>query len=105
MSRPESITQTDIEKWNLIISEDPLLSSLPEDFITHPLVKEVMYAGLWLSDRLIELSCPEDIQVRMQYHAGKVSFGRDPWEVHQELLQAYKDNTLIFEPDPNELLN
>lgn len=105
MSRPESVTQADIEKWDIIIDNDPLLLSFPKNFINHPILKEVIYAGLWLSDRLIELLCPEDIQVRIQYHAGRVSFGRDPWDVHQEILESYKNNTLIFEPDPDELLN
>ena len=35
----------------------------------------------------------------------KLSFGRDVWNVHQDILQKYQDNELIFEEDPDAIKN
>ena len=105
MSRPENITNEDIIRWEEIMKDDPLLKSLPSGLAESPILKEVCYAGLWLSERLMDLSCPLHLSLRVQFHAGKLSFGRDAWEVHQQILQDYIDNKLMFETDPDELLN
>ena len=105
MSRPENITAEDITRWDQIIEQDPLLATLPPSLVESPIIKEVCYAGLWLTERLEELSCPESIMLRIQFQAGRLSFGRDAWTVHQQILQDYKDNKLVFETDSDELLN
>jgi hypothetical protein len=105
MSRPEFITHEEIERWSEKIDKDELLASLPADFSQSPIIREVCYAGLWLVESLQNLNCPETIIARIQWQAGALSFGRDTWDVHQQILQDYKDNKLIFETDPDEPSN
>jgi hypothetical protein len=96
MPRPEFITQADIIKWNIIIDSD---SELPKEFYASPAVRESCFAGLWLAEELQKLDCPEIIITRIQFTAGKLSYGRDAWEVSKMMLEAYKKDELVFEPD------
>lgn len=102
MSRPNFITNEDILRWTDAIDSDP---TIPKEMINSPLIREVCYAGAWLSEELEKLQCPEVILVRIQWTAGKMSYGRDPWEVHQMILEGYKNNTLVFESDDSQVLN
>ena len=92
MSRPDYITDEDITRWKLKIDEEP---NIPQSSV----LMEVCYAGLWLVESLDELRCPGDLIVRIQYTAGKLSFGRDPWEIANQLLDLYKKDELIYEQD------
>lgn len=98
MSRPEFITLEDISRWSQIIDSDPLI---PTSLSQVSLIREVCYAGLWLSEQLENLGCDTTLAVRIQFTAGKLSFGRDPWEVHQDILQRYTNNTLEYDTEPN----
>lgn len=97
--RPEFVTDEDIARWSENIDND---LNFPIGVVALPLLREAMYAGLWLGEQLQQLGCNDLLIVRIQYTAGQLSFGRDPWEVHQELLTAYKNNDLEFEIDYNE---
>jgi hypothetical protein len=99
MMRPEFVTDEDIARWSENLDND---LRIPIGVVALPLLREVMYAGLWLGEQLQLLACNELLIVRIQYTAGQLSFGRDPWEVVQELLTAYKNNDLEFEIDYNE---
>ena len=59
--------------------------------------------GLWLVEELTKLSCPEIMIVRIQFSAGKASFGKDPWKIHQSFLDGYINNTLDFVVDTKNL--
>lgn len=100
--RPDFITNEDIERWSKNIDMDP---DLPKVFADSAIVRELCYAGLWLSEELEKLSCPEDLITRIQFTAGKLSYGRDAWETHQKVLEAYKNAELIFEDDPDAQAN
>src|SRR5271165_1246976 len=102
MSRPNFISHQDIVRWDNNLQNDPYLSP---DILSQPIIREVCYCGLWLVEELEKLQCPLEYRVRIQYTAGKLSYGRDPWEVHQELLEGYVMNTLQFEEEPNPTLN
>ena len=97
MSRPGFITAADIARWSKEIDED---KSLPPNLSKSPVIREVCFAGFWLSEQLSELNCPKSLIVRIQYTAGKISFGRDAWEIHQQFLDGYKNNKLDFATDP-----
>lgn len=103
--RPEFITDQQIITWEETIRQDPILLALPKEVIDLPIFKEVCYAGLWLGEELVKIQCPSSFITRIQWQAGKLSYGRDPWEVHQKLLQAYINNEMIFESDPDEPIN
>lgn len=102
MLRPNFVTENDILRWDIIIDNDPLL---PKSLATSPTIREVCYAGLWLWDELEKLDCPEFVIVRIQDTAGKLSFGRDTWDVSAKLLESYKNNELVFEEDPDADIN
>lgn len=102
MPRPESVTNEDLARWSDIIDNDPQ----PEvvQLAQNPIIREVCYAGQWLADKLEELNCPGHLIGRMMYTAGGLCFGRkDPWEIHQNLLDKYIDGTLEFEAEPNDV--
>lgn len=102
MQRPEFISDEDIARWSKNIDQDLYIS--PE-LAASPIIREVCYAGLWLCEKLEKLGCPEILITRIQWTAGKISFGRDIWEVHQEILREYETNSLSFEEDFNEIKN
>lgn len=94
MSRPNYISNSDIDRWNQNIENDPQISKA---MLNCSIIKEVMYAGLYLIDQLDKLNCPTHQIIQIQFTAGQISFGRDPWDIAQLLLQEYKDGKLIFE--------
>lgn len=100
MSRPEFVSSADIVRWSTAIDND---KSLPPNLSKSPVIREVCFAGLWLSEQLENLGCPDSLIVRIQYTAGKVSFGKDTWEIHQQFLEGYKNNTLDFATDTDNL--
>lgn len=97
MSRPDFVTNEDIARWSDQIDSESELQVLAQ----FPLIREVCYAGLWLVEELRKLQCPEEYIVRIQYTAGRVSYGHEPWTVHQEFLERYRLGELEFEDDPD----
>lgn len=101
--RPTYITNEDLLRWDVAIDNNPLI---PFHMATNPIIREVCYAGQWLREKLLELKCPEVLIGRIMYTAGKLCFGRpDPWQVHQEILNQFIDETLEFDAEPQGLLN
>lgn len=100
MTRPDFITDEDITRWLENIKQD---EHFPKVLLDSAVVKEVCFSGLWLCEQLEELGCPEELIVRIQYTAGTLSFGRDPWEVVQKILDGYRNNELEFETDSSDL--
>ena len=99
MKRPEFVSNEDITRWSDHLDND---TQMPKGLDSLPLFQEVLYAGMWLGEQLQQLGCSDLLMTRITYTAGQLSFGRDPWEVVQEVLKAYKDNELEFEIDYNE---
>lgn len=100
MPRPEFVTNESIARWSENIDND---SDILPELINNPIIREVCYAGLWLCEELYNLGCPEEMIVRIQFSAGRYSFGRDPWEAHQLFLNSYKRKDIQFEKEPSEL--
>ncbi len=100
MSRPKSVTNEDLLRWSEKIQRDPLMGSA---IMQSDVVKEVCFAGFWLSERLKELQCNETLIGRIIYTAGRMCFGQeDPWDIHRILLTEYVDGTLIYEKNLEE---
>lgn len=102
MSRPDFVSEEDILRWSDNIDNDP---GFPKSLAASSTIREVCYAGLWLSEQLDQLGCPDFVIVRIQDAAGRLSYGRDPWDVSQELLTKYQTNELVFEEDPDAVKN
>jgi hypothetical protein len=100
MTRPDFITNELINHYQDVIQQD---LTFPKELFDIPLIMEVCYAGIWFAEELEKFLCPEELIIRLQFHAGKLSFGRDPWEVHQKLLEDYKNDTLEYEAEPSVL--
>src|SRR5271166_4643171 len=92
MSRPDFVTNEDIVRWSDNIDNDVNVKNL----VQNPIIRELCYAGLWLCEELEKLECPQILITRIQYTAGKLSFGRDMWEVHQKILHDYQNNDLQY---------
>lgn len=86
MSRPEFVSNEDISRWSEIIDNDP---SFPKDYSQQVILKEVCFAGIWLVEALQVTNCSDDDIQILQWNAGKLSFGRDPWEVHIKIYNDY----------------
>ena len=95
MSRPDFVTNEDIARWSENIDNDSALEQMRG--IT--LIREMFYAGLWLAEQLQQNNCSPENIVRLQYTAAQLSFGKDPWQVHQEMLDDYINNRIEFEID------
>lgn len=95
-NRPSFVTQEDLVRWDQSIESD---ERIPKYFTDMPELREVCYAGLYLGEQLEKLECPEALIVRIQYSAGKSSFGNDVWEVHLSVLEKYKNSELEIEDD------
>ena len=78
-------------------------TTLPQSIKDNVLFREVCRAGLYLAYELTKLNCPQDLIVRIQHAAGGLSFGRDVWETHYNILQSYVNNELDFDDDPGSL--
>jgi hypothetical protein len=102
MPRPKFITEKDILRWSENIDTDP---AFPKALSSVPIIREVCFAGLYLAEQLEKANCPDFLITRIQYFAGRLSFGRDPWDVSQEVLEKYKNNELLFEEDPGAIKN
>lgn len=100
MRRPDFITNTDIARWSSELDSDP---DMPQEMINEPILREVCYAGMWLVEELQKQRCPDELITRIQFSAGKASFGNDPWNIHENFLNGYKNNELDFQIDPNNM--
>lgn len=99
MSRPEFITEQDLARWLDNINQNSITKSY---VAVMPELQEVIYAGLWLAENLALLKCNPVLIARIRYTAGQLSFGKDAWDIHQEMLHAYRNNELEFEIDYDE---
>lgn len=100
MKRPDFVSSEDLSRWDENISNDP---NIPSTLLENAVIKEVCYAGQWLSEQLTKLECPDHLIVRIQHAAGGLSFGRDIWETHQMILESYKNDEMEFEPEPLDM--
>jgi hypothetical protein len=100
--RPDFVRDEDILRWSNNIEKDP---NIPPLVLSSTVLREVCYAGLYLAEELDKLKCPEEIIIRIQFTAGRLCFGRDPWEVSSYLIESYKKDELQFESDPDKELN
>lgn len=96
MSRPDSVTNEDILRWSENIDNDPKISV---GLAKIAILREVMYAGLWLAEKLDNYGCPLNLIPAIQFEAGRYSFGRDPWEASQKIFDMYVNNELQFTKD------
>lgn len=94
MSKPSFVSDEEIAELDKKISLDINGTMLDmESFIQNSAYRDVMRAGLWMTQELLKQGCNEVLVVQFQYTFGKESFGFDPWEKAQELLNAYMNNT------------
>jgi len=94
MNRPADISNEDISRWSYNINNDP---NIPKEYYSNLVIRELLYAGLWLNEQLFNLNCSEELIQRILFTAGKMSFGQDFWKIHQQMLDDYKNNALIYE--------
>ena len=100
MPRPNFITQEDIDRWNKEIDNSPMMN---KDLAKSAVIREVCFSGLWLAEKLENLGCPDSLITRIQFSAGKASFGKDSWDVHLKFLEDYENNILDFDQEPKNL--
>lgn len=98
MPRPNFVSNEDINRWSEIIDNDP---SFPKDYSDQIILKEVCFAGIWLIEALQILNCPANKIETMQWEAGRLSFGRDPWEVHLKIYNDYLESKINHQKNLN----
>lgn len=99
MPRPNSVTNEDITRWSDNIDNDPYFKSgqVKNISVNDSDFREVLYAGLWMTEHLLDFGCPEEYIARLQFTAGQLSRNHDPWEVHQKMLDSYLSFNLTLE--------
>lgn len=105
MARPDFITEEDIARWTESVSEEQEFIHLTKIMGESKTLLEVCFAGLYLAEQLEKLKVPEELITRIQFTAGRLSFGRDPWKVTMMLLDKYQKNELVLADDSNKELN
>lgn len=98
--RPKFITKKDVERWDKEINES---KDVPKELTQYPIIREICYSGLYLAEKLSELQCPESLIERIQFAAGKASFGNDPWYIHQKFISDYENSKLDLDTDLKDL--
>lgn len=86
----------DYARFDQSIDADPIL---PKDLAQNPVIREVLYAGQHLKEKLLKLDCDKELVGRIMYSAGQASFGMEPWAVHQEYFDRFIDRDLDFEEE------
>jgi hypothetical protein len=102
MPRPDFITDSDIERWTMMLDYE---TRMPKAAFESMGFKEMCFSGMWLGEELEKLGCPELLVVRILFTAGKLSFGRDAWEVSIMVLEKYKNNELQIEAESDIMTN
>jgi hypothetical protein len=98
MNRPNFITDEDIDRWSDSIDDDPLLDELKDI----PLLREVLYAGLWMAEKLKMLDVSDEEIIQLNYYFGGKAFGHeDCWVLAQEVLEEYKRGEIVLEKEPS----
>lgn len=85
MPRPSDLDTKMIKDFDTEINKNSLSKSLIKNF---PHIKEVLYAGLYLSLKLKEHISEQDL-AKAQFECGKLSFGNDPWDVHLKFINDF----------------
>lgn len=85
--RKNFITDEQLYIYDQNIDSDNKIPSFMKENST---IREVLRCGLWLVDELIARDCSEVNIVALQFRAGRLSYGREPWEVHQKILREYE---------------
>lgn len=94
MSKPSFVTDEEIAEFDKKINEDIQNTALDmESFLRNQCTREMLRAGLWLTQELTKQGCNEVLAVQFQYTFGQEAFRCEPWEKAQELLTAYMNNT------------
>lgn len=97
MRRPDFVVDEDVERWSENIDNDP---NMPKVYADNLIMREIMYAGMWLAEQLEKEGCNKILIAQLQYTAGALCFGNpDVWQVMQDMLDAYKNNELEFNID------
>lgn len=99
MMEHKYLTADQLNKFDQLIDQD---QNIPSFCKQNEVIREVCRCGLWLANELEKLNCPESLITRIQWTAGKLSFGKDPWKIHQAILADYQSDSLIFENDSEE---
>jgi hypothetical protein len=93
LPRPQ-LQNSDITRWNLNILNDSLANEISQNAI----LKEICYAGYWLTEQLTLLKCHSNIIDQIIYSSGTQCFSQpDPWIIHQNMLNHYLNNELEFD--------
>lgn len=91
MKRPDFVCDDDIVRWSKELDDDP---TIPKELIKEPILKEVCLAGMWLNEKLNELGCPSEMITKLQFGAGKQSYGKNIWEIHKKFLDDYNSGIM-----------
>jgi len=90
------VTFEQVNAYDVSIDNDPYIDQIIKN---NKIIREVCRAGIYLYESLLDLDCPPLIILKIQWLAGKLSYNKDPWEVHFSMIENYKNNSLILEQE------
>lgn len=93
MKRPDFVTDEEISRWTEELENDELT---PSPFKDEVLLREIIFSGMWLVEKLQDLDCPDHHIVQLQFAHGFESFGVDCWKKAEEILLAYENGEVDF---------
>jgi hypothetical protein len=89
-----------ILEYDFNINSDPLMSSEHKNSSD---IREACRAGFYLLEQLKKINCHPSLLNKIKWTAGLLSYKKDPWEIHNLVLEKYKDNTLVLETDQEDI--
>lgn len=100
MPRPDAVTDEMVAEWDAEMDSNPP-EGLPEFMLQMPEIREVYYAGEWLSAELSRVGADEETRQKICFASGqKMVFAPDPWQVVEETVSEYSANGSFDEPGP-----
>jgi hypothetical protein len=85
-SRPDFIRPQDLIRWNKAIDSD---ESVPFSFKDMAPFREILFASFYLVEQLKKAGLQSDEIGGVRYQHGYQSFGNNPWDIAEELLNEY----------------
>lgn len=94
--RPDFISLAQISKWDEELANDNnLQANVSKEALADPALREVLYSGLWLKEKLAELGYDAFTLAEVSLIHGINSFEANSWQVAEALLQIYSSEPML----------
>lgn len=103
--RPDYISLAQIAEWDKQLDSDiQLQQSVGAEGLKDPILREVLYSGLWIKEKLAALGYDELTLGAVSITHGINSFGANSWQVAELLLEIYSSEQMLSNLNQNNFI-